>query len=429
MNNDNTSHETSHETSHDALQEVWLEQLTAPENINWFERLLGTFPPKILIDVFKMEFKEKYLAVQLLGKPLKRAKAEDILANVSKIVETRPAFVENVATWWLGMYFEQLEQNGNVPMTADGYHLLAWLWTQTPPELVETATWDFVSELVGQWQTALEHEQNQRAELQATHEQNLTKQAEKHQKEIDKLKRKLTTQKEAVEAEKKKTRDALQAKSNAERELGDEKQSHQETLTLYKNLQTQHNTSAQTIKDAKDRFEQSKKALQERADDAQRELHEVKRECDELAEQVALLETENSDLQDTCETLETEKNFASVPLDEDILSTALIIDYDALADAPQQRFIALLDTYAAFLNHETTDILPKVSNWYNLNEKRRWKPEGIFLLGLERLLLDGITLPIRRFMDTNIFKQECLLSAVTAPPTSSRLTSGSAEQL
>lgn len=92
------------------------------------------------------------------------------------------------------------------------------------------------------------------------------------------------------------------------------------------------------------------------------------------------------------------------PFPQELLLRVLVLDYPRFGSDPQDRLMALIDGYRALLAGEEHPAL-KQSNLDLLTGE----PEGIVLLGLERLLLDLVQLPLRRWLRTHGFRLEAFL--------------------
>ncbi|RTG92250.1 hypothetical protein CSW38_11175 [Thermus scotoductus] len=127
------------------------------------------------------------------------------------------------------------------------------------------------------------------------------------------------------------------------------------------------------------------------------------RELEGVAEQKAHLEAELARLRNFKEALPE-------PFPQEALLRVLVLDYPGLGNRPEERVLALIEGYRALLKGEDHPAL-RHSN----RELLAGEPEGMVLLGLERLLLDLASLPLSRWLRTHAFRLEAWLQAGEQP--------------
>lgn len=127
------------------------------------------------------------------------------------------------------------------------------------------------------------------------------------------------------------------------------------------------------------------------------ELEARVRELEGLAEQKAHLEAQLARLSSFKETLPE-------PFPQEALLRVLVLDYPSLGDKAEERVIALIEGYRALLKGEDHPTLRHSNRELLVGE-----PEGMVLVGLEKLLLDLASLPLARWLRTHAFRLEALL--------------------
>lgn len=127
------------------------------------------------------------------------------------------------------------------------------------------------------------------------------------------------------------------------------------------------------------------------------ELEARVRELEGLAVQKEHLEAQLARLSSFKETLPE-------PFPQEALLRVLVLDYPSLADKAEERVMTLIEGYRAFLKGEDHPALRHSNRQLLVGE-----PEGMVLVGLEKLLLDLASLPLARWLRTHAFRLEALL--------------------
>lgn len=140
-------------------------------------------------------------------------------------------------------------------------------------------------------------------------------------------------------------------------------------------------------------LEQRVKSYEMRLDDLETKVRELV--C--IEEQKKLLEDQFAKLSGFKEALPE-------PFPLEALLRVLVLDYPSLAGKAEERVIALIEGYRAFLKRENHPTF-----LHSNLELLVGEPEGIVLLGLEKLLLDLDSLPLTRWLRTHAFRLEALL--------------------
>lgn len=118
---------------------------------------------------------------------------------------------------------------------------------------------------------------------------------------------------------------------------------------------------------------------------------------------------------------------ASNPLQPELdlptkFQASLVIDYESLGESAGERLKMLIDVYQAVFEPQqpqALELLTEYTNWSELDDNAF---EGIFMMGLEQLLLDLTNLPIQRYLTMQSFNQEALLRSLVTYLQSPRLT-------
>ncbi len=220
-------------------------------------------------------------------------------------------------------------------------------------------------------------------------------------------------------------RDLAKAEKQKEEALKERDRAREEAALLRKKLQE--------LEGEKGRWEQEVSEFQEALQRTRGELEEAKREVEGLKSHLAEaleLESERARWEEERARLEeglrreralreeAEARLKALkgaplppPLPQEALLRVLVLDYPALGEGPVERLKALLEGYRAFLRAEDHPALAHSNARFLSGE-----PEGILLLGLERLLQDLGRLPLERWLRTHAFRLEALLAPQELPP-------------
>ncbi|PZA07723.1 hypothetical protein EWH23_06220 [Meiothermus sp. PNK-Is4] len=233
------------------------------------------------------------------------------------------------------------------------------------------------------------------AQKPAAHDRDLLHRLRESQKKL---------QKKADEAEK------LRAKLQKEQRAVQEAQSAkgralEEAAHLRKDLsrvaEERDRLSAELAK-----VEADKEALEGQLEGYKKRVDELEarvRELEGIAVQKEHLEAQLAGLSSFKETLPE-------PFPQEALLRVLVLDYPNLGDKAEERVIALIEGYWAFLKGEDHPALRHSNRELLVGE-----PEGMVLVGLEKLLLDLASLPLARWLRTHAFRLEALLQEGQRP--------------
>lgn len=147
-------------------------------------------------------------------------------------------------------------------------------------------------------------------------------------------------------------------------------------------------------------FQTAKAALEEQIRGQKRRVDELEarvRELESIAEQKKHLEAQLYRLKSFQQALPE-------PFPPEALLRVLVLDYPRLGGKAEERVIALIEGYQALLKGEGHPAFD-----HSNRELITGEPEGIVLLGLEKLLLDLASLPLARWLRTHAFRLEALL--------------------
>lgn len=218
-------------------------------------------------------------------------------------------------------------------------------------------------------------------------------------------------QKKADEAEK--LRAMLQKAQKAVQETQSARgRAEQEAARLRKDLsrvaeeRDRLNAELAKVREESAKLQADKGALEGQAKGHKKRVDELEarvRELEGLAEQKAHLEAQLARLSSFKETLPE-------PFPQEALLGVLVLDYPSLGDKAEERVIALIEGYQALLKGEDHPTLRHSNRELLVGE-----PEGMVLVGLEKLLLDLASLPLARWLRTHAFRLEALLQEGQRP--------------
>lgn len=406
-------------------KEAWVKHLCDPANEAWLCKALGGLPPgrlsQLYRDMFHSQNKLAYLLVKAPG--LKHVSDQNILEHLGRLRERRPRVLEILADIWVGYHQDALLAlaQGVTPPEGASPQILevgCWLWgsTDNPPQ----PTWDLVQSLLNR-PSAPEPERPtvDPAELEGLKVEFKELQSRLH--EVEHKKRRLQASLESLgkdrsklEAEKAKLSEQLHQEQHARKQVETGVQTQaREAENKVANLQRELNRLAKDLECMRsDLFERDREIvrLERHSRDARTHLEEAR---DKLEHQRA----EFKELQARYHKLE-QRSSHQAPLPGDLLEQALVVDYPNLGADPAERLIHLLELYRAFLKEEPHPLLEQHTNWLEFQGQ---SPLGILLLGLEQMLLDGLNLPLTRFLRMPMFRSESLLYALIHRLSSPRL--------
>lgn len=217
-------------------------------------------------------------------------------------------------------------------------------------------------------------------------------------------------QKKADEAEKLRAKLAKEEKARQEA-VSARGRAEQEAALLRKDLsrvaEERERLSAELakVREESTKLQTEKEALEGRVEGYKKRVDELEARVRELEGVVARKEPLEARL----------KNFEEAlpePFPQEVLLRVLVLDYPGLGGRAEERVTALIEGYRAFLKGEDHPAL-----FHSNRDLLVGEPEGVVLVGLERLLLDLASLPLARWLRTHAFRLEALLGrqALSSP--------------
>ncbi|GAA6756158.1 hypothetical protein Thermus77420_16340 [Thermus thalpophilus] len=141
------------------------------------------------------------------------------------------------------------------------------------------------------------------------------------------------------------------------------------------------------------------------------EMARLREELAACREKLTALEKEKAALEGLRERaeayarLEAFKGSLPEPFPVEAFTRVLFVDYGAMAATPEERVLALVELYRALLEGRDHPAFAHTNRGL-----LRQAPEGVVLLGLERLLLDLADSPLRRWLRTHAWQVEAALT-------------------
>lgn len=385
----------------DIPYEQWKERLLDPENAAWLERALGCLPPKPLVEVFQSQFRRNDNSILLITGKERNLKAEDILTKLEKIRQSKPEVLETLVSFWLDLVGDYLDSEGMNKATRELLTVIAWLWSVSPNASV--SPWDVFETLA----TRCTDAENGRTRLERQLEEVRTE----FQKQFEEAEKALATSSEQVQQQ----QEAQQALSS---QLADKQQTLDDQSIHISELEGE-------IQEAKEQIAQLSDAVEQKQQTIERQQAAHAQEQSGFRQQLAELQALREDLQATLdeanecnENLTNERDDLAIQLEDlyqitDIeeLQNSLIINYEKLSQGndAKERLNTLIEIYRAERQTQESELLTTHTNWSELDGQAL---DGIFMFGLEQLLLDLTNLPIQRYLVMDSFSQETILQSL-----------------
>lgn len=402
-------------------KEAWVACLTDPEHQRWLRQALSSFPPGVLArfyrSLFRPQEKEGYLLVKTPG--LKQVTDERVLENLDRLRERRPKVLVALAEAWLDYYQAPLLALGRGEPVQEGVNLEAlevgcWLWESD--EFSSQPTWAMVRNLLKL--PSLQVPENPKTNASALEAIKL--EVEELHRRLNKLEReKSRLQGEQAELELK--HNALRMEKDAlTAQLRQEQQAYKQSEVRAAEAKARTTQLQQELNERLKDLERLRSDLYDRDQEILRLQRINRNEADRLQQANALAERLRGELKELHErTRRLERQGAyRVPLPHQLLEQALVIDYPNLSTTPVERLIGLLELYRALLEERPHPLLQSHTNWSDFQSR---SPVGILLLGLEQMLLDGVSVPLTRYLKMSVFSTETLLYSLTHRLASPRL--------
>lgn len=414
------------DASEEELQAELLERRFArildPENADEFARLVRSLPPGEALKAYRAFFTPatERQSLPLVHVSLKRLTQQAIVSALPRISTSRPDIAREFVQYWFDIYADVVEAMlGGLPLPED-----------VSTDVLSAAQFVLESELPeGEVSSALTTALQRAAQLQT----DCTLWQDKHaasQAEVTRLTRELGHLTEKLRrAEERAASSVLHEREQAGRRAEREQRRAQQALAASeREIEVQQTRHDQELAAARRTIEQLERGV--RAGEAERSQHLSNLLTRERAESERLRARHAQQLKELRGTITALQEELAVHadqqepvFDEALLDDALVISYATAGSDPTGRLTALFELYAAFLaGRREHEGLVRHSN---ISQFKGRQPGGILLLGLEQLLLDGVNVPLTRYLNMRSFRQEAVLHQLIGRLDSPRLTGAS----
>lgn len=404
------------------LLERRLARILDPEHADEFARLVRSLPPGEALKAYRGFFTPatERQSLPLVHVSLKKLTHQALVKALPRIAASRPDIARELAQFWFDIYADVVEAMLNgLPLPED-----------VSTDVLSAAQFVLEGELAeGEASSALTTALGRAAQLQT----DCTLWQEKHaaaQAEVTRLTRELGHLAEKLRRAEERTETALrqereQAARRAERE---QRRAQQALEASERELEAQQARYAQELAAARRTIEQLERGA--RAEEAERSQHLSSLLARERAESERLRARHAQQLKDLHgtitalqEELAAHTDREEQVFDEELLDDALVISYTTIDTDAIGRLTVLFELYTAFLQgRREHDGLVRHSN---ISQFKGRQPGGILLLGLEQLLLDGVNVPLTRYLKMRGLRQEAVLHQLIGRLDSPRLTEAS----
>lgn len=388
------------------------------EHASEFVRIVRSLPPGEALKTYRSFFTAatEQRSLILVRVSLKKLSHQALVSALPRIASSRPDIARELAQAWLDIYADVLgAMLGGFPLPEDvSTDVLSAVQFVLEGELPE-------NEESGALTTAL----RRASQLQ----EDCTLWQAKHaavQAEVTRLNRETGHLGEKLRRAEERTKTTLrQEREQAARRAEREQRRAQQTLEASeRELEAQQARYEQELADLRRSVERLEQQVRSGETDRSRHLGDLltRERADSVrlrarhAQQLKEMHGTVAALQEelAAHTAREEQVF-----DEDLLDDALVISYATAGTDAVQRLTALFELYAAFLQgHRAHDGLVRQSNIGQFGGRR---PSGILLLGLEQLLLDGVNVPLTRYLKMRGLRQEAMLHQLVGRLDSPRL--------
>ena len=388
----------------------WCDRLSQPEETERLRTALKQLPAGAVVKMYKSCFvsRDEAESFRMVRVPFRKVTAAPIIAHLEDIQRIRQK-----VTWWLAHLF----------ITMHSLAIQALLGSDTPPnttpESEECLRWVLEEDLkaiepgplIARWREAARQAERERQE------------ALDEQVSLRETVKRLEASLQVAEA---RQQEELRHWDAERRELlaNSEKGQQQLVAEWEKRLHHQHDQNeeivAQLVQHVED-LEGEVDALKvelglqngaqiralERHWQHEKGVWETQRHdlLQQLAHEHAVISQLRRDLEQVVQAPPL------LPGDDEELGQALILEYERLGEDPATRILNLFAAYRDLRAGTPSDLLQEASNLEALGSVA---PSGLLIVGLERLLDDGASLPLERFMRTRIFQQEARLARLLA---------------
>lgn len=414
--------ESSEDPTEDELLERRLERLLEPEHAEQFTHLVSSLPPGEALKTYRAFFTPatERQSLPLVRVSLRKLTQQALVSALPRIAAARPDITRALALSWLDLYADVIEAMlSGLPFPED-----------VSTNVLSAAQFVLEGELPeGEESSALTTALQRAAQLQS----DCAVWEDKHaaaQTEVARLTREVAHLTEKLRRAEARTETAVRqerehAARHAEREQRRARQTLEASEREIEVRQLRHDQELAAVRKDVKRLE-----LQVLAGDGERSHHLTGLLTRERAESERLRARHAQQLKElhgTITALQAElaahTEQGEQAFDETLLDDALVISYTGIEDDPVQRLTALFDLYGAFLQgrREHAGLL----RHSNISQFKGRQPVGILLLGLEQLLLDGVNIPLTRYLNLKGLRQEAVLHQLIGRLGSPRLTEAS----
>ena len=380
--------------------------MLSPEWSAQLQRAISTLPPAKVVKYYRECFApgDDRQSLPLVRVSLRKLTQQAIVTNLPRITAAREDITRYLASHWLDHNYDVLEalmDDGAVPdgTSVDVLDVAHSLLADHIPDTEDRSALTTALEQARQHQADCAHWQKEHAAAQL--------QSARHQKEVEQLTEKLRRAEQRTDTAVRQERE--QGDKRLERELRRAQHRIDAAERDLAQLETQVATERSDWRRQMDQLERrSDTAGNERSRELSASLARERADSEKLrARHAAQLRDYHRDLQALRDELAAYTTKAEVPFQEALLDDALIIAYSGIAEEPAQRLTGLFDLYGAFLAGRRTD--EHLTRHSNISQFKGRQPAGILLLDLEQLLLDGVNLPLGRYLKVRGLRQEALL--------------------
>lgn len=399
-----------------------LTKVLEPEHADEFARLVRSLPPGEALKAYRAFFTPaaERQSLPLVHVSVKRLTQQAIVSALPRIVTSRPDIAQEFVHVWFDLYADVIDAMlGGEPLPED-----------VSTDVLSTAQFILDGELPeGEATSALTTALDRAAQLQA----DCAAWQDRHaaaQAEVTRLSRELGHVTEKLRrAEERVTSSVLHEREQAGRRAEREQRRAQQALAASeREIEAQQARHDQELAAARRTIEQLERGVRagehERSQQLNALLTRERAESERLrarhAQQLKELRGTITALQ---EELAAHADQQDPLFDEALLDDALVISYATVSSDPIERLTTLFEAYAAFLaGRREHEGLVRHSN---ISQFKGRQPVGILLLGLEQLLLDGVNVPLTRYLTMRSFRQEAVLHQLIGRLDSPRLTGAS----
>lgn len=393
-------------------------RLLEPEHAEQFALLVRSLPASEALKTYRAFFTaaNERQSLILVRVSLKKLTQQAIVSHLPQITSIRPDIATEMAQCWFDLYSDVVEamlQGQPLPedVSTDVLTAAQFVLAEELPEGEEASALTTALQRAAQLQAdcAMWQQKSAAAQSEVAH---LTR-------EMEHLKNKLQRAEERVETVTAQERELATRRSERERRRA--QQTLEASERELERQQLQHAQEVATLQRVTEQLEQKvRSAESERSQQLSSLLSKERAESERLrtrhAQQLTELQSKISSLQQELTAYAEQEDEA---FDAALLDDALVISYTSIDPDPIQRLTDLFELYAAFLAEQREH--RGLVRHSNISQFKGRKPSGILLLGLEQLLLDGVNIPLTRYLKMSVLRQETVLHQLIGRTESPRL--------